>query len=596
MTDLSRLFSTNGLVPLAGPKLTTLDGFVGVFTPIAEQGPTSPPATDNLQALVDRLTSELTRLQERNIALQGKLDKALAPATSSDDLASALQRTVNRLQSELASLSNPVSNFAVKDFRLETSLTVSITELGSVEFRLLQPGANVDPSAISKLTLSLVPIEKQLSAGTFASSLFEPDKDLSTIGVAPPLREILERNHIFTIGEFRTAAMRSQVRTLLTSSERATRDELVRLQARAELVLLAGVDLEIADTLINANITTLRALGASTPAGLALVLPRIDARRLAHWIDAAKVFDGDGAASEETQHIVSVSTEPANLLVRLGSQETFSQSRIVRRLPAGQVVTPSTLRTQMLKEGAGYRLESWSTGEATPSISVSTPNDVTETVRFALAGYWVLAASASPGGTVTLSPTIGGLPQLPASCYRAGTTIEVIATPERDHVISTFTIKTLGTTRTVRTPQTSVVVDGPVTALATFMPRPATISSIFAPVASSAGFRSRVFFTNRAVVPGFDVRVTDVRFQTTGGSGTVRLQSALPIAFGDLPVDGKTIEQELLYDLPTTVTNFNIVLTVQLKNASGVVLTDERSIGHSNPGAAVPLPDQPPIQ
>src|SRR5688572_21150519 len=152
MADLPRMFSATDLVPLAPPKLTSLDGFVGVFTPIAQQGTTSPVATENLQVIVERLTGEVGRLQQKNIELQSHLDKTLAPATSSDDFASALQRTVNRLQTELSSLSNPVSNFAVKDFRLETSLTVSVTELGSVEFRLLQPGADVDPNAISRLT------------------------------------------------------------------------------------------------------------------------------------------------------------------------------------------------------------------------------------------------------------------------------------------------------------------------------------------------------------------------------------------------------------------------------------------------------------
>src|SRR5687768_7239465 len=194
---------------------------------------------EELQAVIDRLTRELGELRGQNLALQGRIDQLLVPAKSPDDLASALQRTVDRLQTELASLSNPVSNFAVKDFRLETALTVSITELGTIEYRLLQPGSNDDPNSISKLTLSLAPIEKQRPDGTLSPLLFQPGKELAVLGMNEELRQTFERNHIFTIGDFRSTVMRAQVRASLIASEKTTQKELALLQARAELVLLA---------------------------------------------------------------------------------------------------------------------------------------------------------------------------------------------------------------------------------------------------------------------------------------------------------------------------------------------------------------------
>ncbi len=583
MAELTRTFSPTGLVPLAPPKLISRDGFVGVFTPIAEQGAASAQGTDNLREIVDRLTKELGSAQQKNIELQSRLEKMLAPATSSDDLASALQRTVNRLQNELASLSNPVSNFAVKDFRLETSLSVGVTELGSVEFRLLQPGATVDPAAISKLTLSLVPIEKQRVDGTFASSLFEPDKELAAIGVSAPLREMLERNHIFTVGEFRTAAMRAQVRTLLLASQRTTQAELARLQARAELVLLAGVDRATADALIDANIDSLRALGSCSPEGLALIVPRIEPAALARWIDAAKTFNGKDVPLEPAQHVIAVNTDPSNLLVRLGG-EPFASTPIATRLRASEPVVLRTLRTQ-LHDDAGYRFERWSNGATTTAITETAATDITASAAFKLIGYSVHALSPSEGGKVTLFPAVGGLAQLPAGIFAAGASIQIVTEPGKGYMLRALTITTQGTTRTVTTPKTPITVKGPIKASATFMARPATISSIAPPAAARAGgFQSRVIFASREPVPAFDLRITGVKFETTGGTGDVKLLSALPIVFGDLPVGMKTRELMLAYDIPATVTDFNIFLTVQLKNATGDVLVDERSIGHRNPG------------
>jgi hypothetical protein len=581
MTDLKRTLSTEGLVPLAPPRLTSLDGFVGVFTPIAQQGEASGGSTANLQEIVKRLTGEVGALQQKNLELENRLEKVLAPRTSSDDLASALQRTVNRLQTELASLSNPVSNFAVKDFRLETSLTVAVTELGTIEFRLLQPGANVDPSAVSKLSLSLVPYEKQRTAGTFASSLFEPDKELATIGVSEPLRQVLERNHIFTIGEFRAAATRAQVRASLLAASVTTQAEMARLQARAELMLLAGVDRAIADALIDANIDSLRALASCSPQGLALVLPAAEQARLSRWIDAAKDFD-DGK-TRDAQHVVSLTTEPANFLARLDETGPYVTAALRRQVAAGQRVALQTLRTQ-LHDGVAYSLEQWSTGAATPSIVLPATEDIGAVARFRVAGYWVHVASASEGGKVVALPAIGRVERHSPMVHAPGSKLQIVATPEKGYVLHGMAITIGRMTNKVKTNETSIVVDGPVRALATFMARPATISSIAPPVTAKGGaFQSRIVFSSREPVPGFDVRVTAVRFETTGGTGTVTLRNELPLAFGDLPVEGRTGERFLVYDLPKTVKTFNIFLTVQLRNATGDVITDERAIGHTNP-------------
>lgn len=425
--------------------------------------------TSELRAIIDRLTREIADLQQRNLTLQGRLDQLLAPAKSPDDVASALQRTVDRLQTELASLSNPVSNFAVKDFRLETSLTVSITELGTLEYRLLQPGANVDPNSISKLALSLVPIEKQGPGGTLSPLLFQPGKELGQLGMSEELRETFERNHIFTIGELRSTVMRAQVRATLIASQKATQQELALLQARAELMLLVGIDRALADRLIAAGIDSLPALARSVPEGLLLVLPEIQKAQLAQWIAAAQAFTG--IASTDPPHpVVVVDTEPAGLLVRMGTGGPYSAMPIQRQLPPSDQLLPiATLRHQLEEDGVGYAFTGWSTGEVLPTATVRPTASVRATARFRVACYSLTASTVSLGGRLELSPSTGGMEGFPASCHAPGTSVQVTAAPEPGFRLESLTIVTRGTTRVVTSTETVIVMDAPVAARAVFV-------------------------------------------------------------------------------------------------------------------------------
>lgn len=465
--------NSNGPTPstvLGSQTVRTIDGVVGVFTPVAVEGAESTPEGQAaLQAIIDRLTQEIAALRQANIELQGRIDQLLAPAKSPDDLAAALQRTVDRLQSELASLSNPVSNFAVKDFRLETSLTVAITPLGTLEYRLLQPGSNVDPGSISKLTISLVPIEKQRPDGTFSSLLFQPNKELDLLGMNDGLRQTLAENHIFTIGDFRSAAMRAQVRTLLLASNTTTQEELALLQARAELMLLAGLDRTIADTLLAANIDGLQALARSTPEGLQLILPGVERTQLSQWVTAAQAFTGI-EPTDRSRHIVTVRTSPADLFFRMGGSRQFSTTPVAQDLPASQPVTLSTFGSQLKETGTGYVFTGWSTGALTATTTLLTAEDVAAVATFRVACHSVIAATVSPGGMVTLSPSIGGVAGFPAHCYPDGASVEIVVEPERGFDLAGLTITTGGTTRTVTTLMTTLAVHGPVTARAAFVP------------------------------------------------------------------------------------------------------------------------------
>ncbi|MEA2338478.1 MAG: hypothetical protein QOE82_2485 [Thermoanaerobaculia bacterium] len=577
-------FAREAIPAVAPPSLRTIDGFVGVFTPLGTHGSESPETNKNLEQIIDRLTTELVAARQTNLELQHRIDQILAPAKSPDDLATALRTTVDGLQNELSSLSNPISNFAVKDFRLETSVAVGITPLGKIEYRLIQPGANVDPSAVSKLTLSLVPVEKRLAAGSMPPGLFEPNKDLSVLGMGDPLRQVLEENHIFTIGDFRSTAMRAQVRTSLVALQVTSQQEIALLQARAELMLLTGIDRTIADTLIAAHIDSLALLARAKPEGLKLILKDVDSTLFAQWIAAAQTFTGTDTAVQP-RHVVSIATQPPNLLVRLDPEAAFVPETIVRQLPAGPPVKIRTINPQLTESGTGYALAKWSTGATTSATTIQSSNDVAATAGFQLACHAVTAATVTPGGKVVLSPATGGIPGFPANCYAPGSKVQAVVTVDTGFALKSVTIISGGTTRTVTSLRTSLALDGPITALVAFVPKPSTASSIFPPEQAENGVRSRVFFTNQTPRAGFDVRVTAMIFETTAGSGVISLLSALPLVFGDLPPNGKTQEQQLAYDLPPDVTTFNIFLTVEMKNAVGDTFTERHSVGHGRPGA-----------
>jgi hypothetical protein len=415
----------------------------------------------------DALTREIASLQQKNLELQDRLDAVLAPARSPDDLASALRRTVDNLQSELASLSNPVSNFAVKEFRLETSLAVGLTEVGTIEYRLLQPGANVDASAISKLTLSLVPIEKQ-PGGTLAPALFDAAKEVALIGPSESLLQLLQANHIDTIGDFRSASMRAQVRTSLLAAQATTREELALLQARAELMLLRGLDRTTADALIATGVDGLQALARSTPAGLLLLLKNADKVQLAAWIEAAQGFTGIAAAPEQANRVAVVDTVPAGLLLRMGEVGLPTLGPQRRQFPGSAGVPVTTFATQ-LKNRTGYAFTGWSSGDTQPATTLRPPGDVTASAAFRVAGHEVIAATVSAGGMIAIDPPIGRLPRLPADFYAAGSEVQLVVTPESGFALRALAITTGRITQEVTTLRTPLVVNAPMTAHATFV-------------------------------------------------------------------------------------------------------------------------------
>ncbi len=279
---------------------------------------------------------------------------------------------------------------------------------------------------------------------------------------------------------------------------------------------------------------------------------------------------------------LTVATNPSGLVARIGTSGAFTPAPLAQEVPAGQTQTVSVTDPQVVN-GTGFRFSGWSTGGSTATSTVEPTGDITATAIFRAACHVVTATVAGSGGTVALSPATGALAGFPADCYAPGAQVRILANADPGFAIKAVSITTGGATQAVTTANTPVIVNSPITATVTYVPRPATISTIFPPVATGAVNQSKMFFSNPTPTPGSNLRITEVTFQTTGGAGPVTLVSKLPVVFGNLPADGQSSTLQLVYQIPASVTTFNIFVTVEVSNANGDVFTNQVSIGHSRP-------------
>jgi len=287
---------------------------------------------------------------------------------------------------------------------------------------------------------------------------------------------------------------------------------------------------------------------------------------------------------------LAVNTVPPNLDVRIGTAGPFSAAPVTKQVVAKETQTIAATDPQM-KDGVGYQFTAWSTGAASASTTIQPAANVTAIASFRVASYLVNATVSGAGGTVALNPAAGGVAGFPSNWYAPGSQVRILASANLGFGLKDVQILIGAKAQTVTTANTPVTVDGPVTATVTFVPRPATISTIFPPIAAAAGggaatpgaFQSKVSFSNPTPTPGLDLRVTAVTFTTTGGTGTVTLSSALPVVFGDIPANGQSSTQQLSYQIPAGVTTFDMFVTVQVKNSSGDVFTNQVSAGLTKP-------------
>lgn len=293
--------------------IVSVGGVTGVFTPLtgAENAPITADERKNLLSIIDQLKKELATKQDTILSLQQQLATLRdAPSSAPEDFATAMQQSLDEMQQRMANMRNGVSNFAVRDFKLEASVFVQVTPTGSIEYRFVQPSDDIEAAAVSRLSLDIVPIPKNDARGVWTSNLFQPEVAIAALPeVDATLAARLEKAGIYSIGEFVQAATRARAQAQLEALLGVARERLALWAQQAALMTLRGVNGAAATVLIKAGLGSFDALGAATSGAVlqsyektrltmtSPPAPTVDEALAAQWVRAARQYLGLPEAS-----------------------------------------------------------------------------------------------------------------------------------------------------------------------------------------------------------------------------------------------------------------------------------------------------------
>ena len=295
------------LVQIGKQSVVTVGGITGVFTPLTT-GAGKPLGDDerkNLLQIIDQLKREVSEVQSRSLKLESDLATLRERPSAADDFAGGVQQSLDELQQRMANMRNTTSNFAVREFKLEASVFVQVTPLGSVEYRFVQPGEVAPPQALSKLSLQVVPVPKDSLAGVFTGNLFQPETPVAALPElsADAARQI-ESAGVFTLGEFLQVGTRARAQAYLSALLGVERQRLALWSQQALLMTLRGVNGAAALVLIEAGLSSFETLSRQTPEALVgayeatrarrpdLAAPVLGTALAAQWVRAARQYLG----------------------------------------------------------------------------------------------------------------------------------------------------------------------------------------------------------------------------------------------------------------------------------------------------------------
>lgn len=288
-------------------RIVSIDGVQGVFTPIgsADSQAMGSDERKNLLAIVDQLKREVARLQQENLALGERLAVLTQRPAAPDDFASAVQQSVDELQQRLATMRNATSNFAVRQLKLDASVFVQVSPVGTIEYRFVQPGDDIEAAAVSRLAMEIVPLPRSDLSGVWSPGLFQPELGVPALsGVTAAQARALEANGIYSIGEFLQVATRARAQSYLEALLGVERRQLATWAQQAALMLLRGVDGRVATLLIDSGIVDFEAIATLSAEAIvkrymalrkkrgAAGFPAIDAALAGRWIVAARRYLG----------------------------------------------------------------------------------------------------------------------------------------------------------------------------------------------------------------------------------------------------------------------------------------------------------------
>lgn len=255
---------------------------------------------------------KIVALQQNEILLREQLGQVRGRGgREPDDFASAVSHSLDTLQARLTGMSNPMTDFAVREFSIEARVAVNVTPLGTVEYRFIQPGESVDPAAVSNVSMKVVPVPKQTQAGTWSPVEFTPSAGVEEIrGIGRSLRDELNGHGIYTVGDLLHAGSRVRGSVELAQLLQVDRYRVDEWLAHAQLLTIRDVDGRAAGVLYELNVRSLADLAAQKPEELAVrfnaqvertgrrrVAP-VDAAKVTPWVRAARLFLGRQAGSD----------------------------------------------------------------------------------------------------------------------------------------------------------------------------------------------------------------------------------------------------------------------------------------------------------
>lgn len=287
---------------IAGDQIVTVGNQTGLFVPLT--GADQAASTANLEKVIDALRAEIASLQAENAALQEKVASLENPPRSSDELASGVQGALDVLADKLGSMTNTTSNFAVREFSLESKVHVDVTPLGTIGFQFVQPGEEVNAAALSTVAITVVPVPKP-NADDASAPAAAADQPLEAIdGLTAAQAATLRAAHVSTAGALARLTTRTQASAQLVSMLGIDREQLGRLTLLAGLLTVPGLDRLKAAVLFDAGVRDVASLAASDPAELVDAYAKAAAQRpdddhwrpqvadTTAWVDAAKRLTG----------------------------------------------------------------------------------------------------------------------------------------------------------------------------------------------------------------------------------------------------------------------------------------------------------------
>ncbi|MEW5928218.1 MAG: DUF4332 domain-containing protein [Gemmatimonadota bacterium] len=303
--------------PVGGTTAALLDPYAELSALRTEIATLQSKNAELAQQVAD-LTAQKAALHEQ---LRAKITRS---SRMPDDFASAVGHSIDTIQTRLAGLSNPVTDFAVREFSIDAKVAVNITPMGTVEYRFIQPGESIDPAAISNLSMTVVPVPKQSAAGAWVPTEFTPTVGIEEIpGVGRQMRSHLNDQGIFTVADLVHAGSRVRSSVDLAALLDVDRARLAEWLAHAELLTIRDIDGGMSGVLFEIGVRTLDALAAAQPEELAArfnhqlvrtgrkrVAP-VDAATVTPWIRTARAYVGRQAAAQPAPSPAPVPTQPA---------------------------------------------------------------------------------------------------------------------------------------------------------------------------------------------------------------------------------------------------------------------------------------------